>query len=271
MNDVITDVEDIPTDVQHFALFSGGNDSVVSTHVAHKEYPIDYTVYLDTNTGLEENKEHVKAVCDEYGWDLVILSSPVTLKEFATGTDTRQPLGFPGPSAHSWAFQYFKERQLAAIATRTDPEPRFYSGVRSDESDRRMRNVQGGTQEAERWVWVSPVHDWPDHEMQRYRRKYGLPENPVHDKIGRSGDCFCGAYANRDTELTELQAHYPEHYEWLMDLEEEVQQEIGTDEDYCYWGFGDMDEKELRALMAENDDAQMMLCSSCDVPDYPIE
>jgi len=225
----ITDVDDIPTDAQHFALFSGGNDSVVSTHVAHKEYPIDYTVYLDTNTGLEENKEHVKAVCDEYGWDLAILSSPVTLKEFATGT----------------------------------------SGVRSDESDRRMRNVQGGTQEAERWVWVSPVHDWPDHEMQRYRRKYELPENPVHDKIGRSGDCFCGAYANRDTELTELQAHYPEHYEWLMDLEEEVQQEIGTDEDYCYWGFGDMDEKELRALMAENDDAQMMLCSSCDVPDYP--
>jgi len=269
--DIVKEVSELDTDAQHFALFSGGNDSVASTHYAHQHYDIDYTVYLDTNTGLEENLEHVKSVCDIYGWDLAVLSSPVTLKEFAVGTDSRQPLGFPGPGVHSWAFQYFKERQLAAIATRTDPEPRFYSGVRSDESDRRMRNVQGGTQEAERWVWVSPVHDWPDHEMQRYRRKYGLPENPVHDKIGRSGDCFCGAYANRDTELTELQAHYPEHYEWLMDLEEEVQQEIGTDEDYCYWGFGDMDEKELRALMAENDDAQMMLCSSCDVPDYPIE
>jgi len=96
-----------------------------------------------------------------------------------------------------------------------------------------------------------------------------LPHNPVNEKIGRSGDCYCGAYANRETELLELQAEYPDHYEWLMDLEQEVQEEIGTDQDYCYWGFGKMSEKELRAKIAENDSRQMMLCSSCDVPDYP--
>lgn len=269
MSNVITDVADIDTSATDFALFSGGNDSIASTHYAHEQYDIDYTVYLDTNTGLDENIEYVKEVCQEYGWNLAVLSSPVTLKEFAVGTDSRQALGFPGPGVHSWAFQYLKERQLAAIATHTDNEPNYYTGVRSDESERRMNNVEGETQEAARWTWISPIHDWTDEQTDAYREKHDLPRNPVNDKIGRSGDCYCGAFANRETELLELQAEYPDHYEWLMDLEQEVQDEIGTDKDYCYWGFGNMSEKELRGKIADNDDKQMMLCSSCDVPDYP--
>jgi len=269
MSDVITDVGDIDEQATDFALFSGGNDSIASTHYAYENYDIDFTVYLDTNSGIPENKEYVKDVCDRYGWQLIVLSSPVTLKSFALGTDTRQPLGFPGPAAHSWAFQYFKQRQLRMIARQTDAEPKFYTGVRSDESARRMRNVEGETQEGERWLWIRPIHDWSDKQTDAYRKQHDLPRNPVNEKIGRSGDCYCGAYANRDAELIELEAHYPDHYEWLTDLEQEVQDEMGTSEPHCYWGFGNMSEKKLRALIAENDDAQMMLCSSCDVPDYP--
>jgi len=268
---VITDVSESDAQATDFALFSGGNDSIASTHYAHQHHDIDYTVYLDTNTGIPENREYVKEVCDRLGWDLAVISSPVTLKEFATGTDSRQPLGFPGPAIHSWAFQYFKQRQLRQIARHVDAEPRFYTGVRSDESDRRMRNVEGSEQEGEQWLWISPIHDWSDGRTDEYREQNDLPRNPVNEKIGRSGDCYCGAYANRETELVELEAHFPEHYDWLTELEQEVQEEIGSDEPHCYWGFGSIDEKELRAKMAENDDAQMMLCSSCDVPDYPTD
>jgi len=270
MSDVITDVGDIDEQATDFALFSGGNDSIASTHYAHELHDIDYTVYLDTNTGLNENIEYVKDVCERYGWDLAILSSPVTLKEFALGTEDRQPFGFPGPAAHSWAFRYFKERQLGRVATQTNNEPHFYTGVRSDESERRMRNVSGEIdRRMDRWVYVNPIHDWSDAETDAYREKHDLPRNPVNEKIGRSGDCYCGAYANRDTELLELEAYYPEHYQWLTELEDEVQNELGAAEQNCYWGFGNMSKKELRALIAENDDSQMMLCSSCDVPDYP--
>jgi 3'-phosphoadenosine 5'-phosphosulfate sulfotransferase (PAPS reductase)/FAD synthetase len=271
MSDVLTDVEQLPTDAQHFALFSGGNDSIVSTHKAMQEYPIDFVVYLDTNSGLPANKEHAKDVCDRYGWDLLIAQSPVTLKEFATGTESRQALGFPGPGIHSWAYQYFKERQLRAITTHVDAEPRFYAGVRTHESERRMNNVDGQRDQAERWVWVNPIWNWRDSQVDDYRKKHDLPTNPVAEKIGRSGDCYCGAFANRDAELVELEAHYPEHAEWIKEIEQEVQEEIGTDEDYCFWGFGDMSTSELRGLMAESDDAQMPLCSSCDVPDYPMK
>lgn len=269
MNTVITDVSDIGPSCTEFALFSGGNDSVVSTHYAHQHVDIDWTVYLDTNSSIPENIEHVKSVCDRYGWDLAILEAPVTLKEFAVGTEDRQPLGFPGPAIHSWAFQYFKQRQLRQIARQTDAEPNFYTGVRSAESSRRMANVKGESQEGERWMWISQIHDWSDDRVDQYRADHDLPTNPVAEKIGRSGDCYCGAFANRETELLELQAEYPDHYEWIKDVEKEVQDEIGTDKNYCYWGFGNMSEKELRAKIAQNDESQMMLCSSCDVPDYP--
>lgn len=269
MSNVITDVSDINPGCTNFALFSGGNDSVVSTHVAQREYDIDYTVYLDTNTGIDENVEHVKDVCDQYGWDLAIISAPGTLREFAKGNDTRQALGFPGPGVHSWAYQYFKERQLGLIATQVDDKPKYYTGVRSHESSRRMKNVDGEVNEAERWTWVAPIHNWRDSAVDEYREDHDLPTNPVAEKIGRSGDCYCGAYANRNTELVELEAHYPDHAEWIKSVEEDVQEKIGTDEDYCYWGFGGMSESEIRAKMAKDDMAQMDLCSHCDIPDYP--
>jgi len=132
-----------------------------------------------------------------------------------------------------------------------------------------MENVDGDTQEADRWTWVRPIWNWRDERVDDYRDKHDLPHNPVDKKIGRSGDCYCGAYANRSTELVELEAHYPEHADWIKEIEQEAQEQFGTDADTSYWGFANMSEKDLRAVMAQNDDSQMMLCSSCDVPDYP--
>ena len=269
MSKVITEIEDIDPDATDFALYSGGNDSVCSTHVAYKEYPIDYTVYLDTNTGIDENKEHVKEVCDKYNWDLVIAQSPLTLEEYVLGNGNRNALGFPGPGTHSWAFQAFKQQQLGFIATHINERPRFYSGVRSDESERRMENVEGEVQEARRWTWVSPIHDWTDEDCDDYRENKDLPTNPVAERIGKSGDCFCGAYDERNSTLVELEAHYPGHAEWLEEIEEKAKAELGTDNRGSYWGFGGMSEKELRSEIAKNDESQMKLCSSCDVPDYP--
>lgn len=269
MHNVVEDVTQISPDCTDFALFSGGDDSVVSTHVAYDKHDIDWTVYLDTNTGVPENLKHVKEVCREYDWDLAVLSSPITLKEFALGSETREAYGFPGPGIHTWAFNLFKHRQLQELSQHLTEKPNYYTGIRSQESERRMRHVDGEINEVDRWTWVATVHDWGESEMQEYRETHDLPTNPVAEKIGRSGDCYCGAYAHRDSELTELEAHYPDHAEWLKGVEEDVQEELGTDEDYAYWGFGGLSRKELRAKMAEDDMQQMSLCSSCDVPDYP--
>ncbi|MFB6282562.1 MAG: phosphoadenosine phosphosulfate reductase family protein [Halobacteria archaeon] len=241
---------------EHIALFSGGNDSLVSTHYCMTEEETDKVLYIDTGTGLKENEDFIRKVCDEYDWDLMVKGSSTSLKEFAL------KYGFPGPAAHSWVYRYLKERVLQQIATNAEKKPHFYGGVRRAESERRMRTV--GEEEVEeggggRWWWHSPIMDWSDSDVEKYRDEHDLPTNSVTEKIHRSGDCFCGAFATRDEELVELQAHYPEHYEWLMSVEEEVQEELGDEEDKCYWGHGGSSDTEMTYLRK----GEEKLCSSC--------
>lgn len=269
------DIEGDLSETGHYALFSGGNDSLAATHyvMEQQERPVDRAVYLDTRSGLPENLEHVRQVCEDYGWPLVVASAPIDLYEFATGAGPgdRDSYGFPGPGAHSWAYRYFKERGLRHIARQHEEKPVFYTGVRSHESDRRMRTVDGPERDTGKWLFRNPIHDWRDERVDEYREEHDLPENPVAQRIGRSGDCYCGAFASRTEELVELEAHYPEHAQFIKDVERRVQEELGTDQENCFWGYGDMSATDLRALLADNDEAQMALCSTCDIPDVPAD
>lgn len=243
------------------AMFSGGHDSLVLTHYCMKNNITEGVLHLDTGTGLEENLQFVKYVCNEYEWDLHIYSAKKELKEFA------KEWGFPQPASHSWAYRYFKEHTLTRVASDMECEgkPKFYTGVRKDESDRRMRTVTDKQQEREGWIWVSPIMDWSDEDCEEYIDEHDLPRSPVVENIHRSGECYCGAFARRDEELIDLQAHYPDHAEWLLNLEQEVQEEIGTDEGYCWWGSGNEPPESVEALMEEGDhNADMVLCRDCE-------
>lgn len=240
------------------ALFSGGHDSLVSTHYCMENGETDAVLHLDTGTGIPENKEYVKDVCREYDWDLYIRSAEKTLKEFAI------EWGFPKPSSHSWAYRYFKYHVLGSVASDIYcGTPEFYTGVRKEESDRRMDTITSKRQEEKNWVWVAPIMDWTKEDCEQYIRENGLPRNPVVENIHRSGECFCGAFGTRDEELIDLEAHYPDHAEWLLNVEEEVQEEIGTEEDYCWWGIGGMDSRETKALIEEGDHGGLVLCQDC--------
>jgi len=244
-------------DIKHIALFSGGKDSLVSTHYAFEHFPVDFVVYLDTNSGLPENLDYVRYTCDKHNWPLQIHKSPMDLKSFV------KKYGFPGPSIHSWAYRYFKERQLEAIS-REYSQVIYYSGVRSAESERRSRNVKGKYKKASSWAWVSPIHDFTKHDCSRYIQDEDLDINPLYETIGRSGDCYCGAYAHRNTELAELKEYHPEHYSFLVEMERQAES-YDLPKERKSWGWGGLSKKELRALMASNDDEQMMLCANCDV------
>jgi len=258
------------TDAPHYALFSGGYDSLVLTHyvIESDRLPVDRVLYLDTNTGIPENKEWVEEVCEEYGWPLRVEQSDTNLYEYATGANSdRQALGFPSPRNHSWIYRYLKERPLREVARSHSGKPHYWTGVRVHESDNRMENVDVDGSETEYWFWHAPISNWTDTHMERYREKYDLPTSPVVEAINRSGDCFCGAFDARMETLIDLEAHYPDHAEWIRETEERVQEEIGADKRLAYWGFGKEDEKELRRVMAKRDEAQMTLCSTCSIPD----
>lgn len=242
-------------------LVSGGGDSTVSAAVADDRVGLDILVYLDTGTGLDENREYIEELADYLDLQLWTLRTNVDYGERVRGS------GFPGPSRHSIMYRSLKERQLDKLATVCNgygngANLHLWTGVRSAESERRMGHVKP-VQEAERWTWHAPIHDWTKEDCQEYIEKQGLPENPIWDALGRSGDCFCGCFGN-PSEKTDLRARgYDSHAEWIDDLEEAVEKALDVPDERVIWGWGALSDKEQRAVAAELDPSQMPLCSGC--------
>jgi len=246
---------------EDIALFSGGYDSLVSTHYAMEQLGCDAVLHIDTGTGIDQNQRYVERVCERFGWPLEITTPRKSLVEFA------KEFGFPKASAHSWVYRYLKEHPISYFTTKLETNnPSYYTGVRKDESDRRMENVTTERQRSDhdRWWWEAPIADWSESDVVQYMIEQGLPRSPVVETIGRSGECFCGAYADRFSELLTLDEHFPDHFEWLMTIEDEVQSEIGDEKDYCYWGASGLSSDDLRELIAAEDNTDMTLCADCD-------
>lgn len=121
---------------QHVALVSGGRDSTVAAEVAVTDGPCDILVYPDTGTGLETNHEYVKDLADHLGVQLW------TLQTHEDYSERVREHCFPGASRHSIMYRTLKERQLQRLASRLQGDVHCWTGVRSAESERRMRQVE---------------------------------------------------------------------------------------------------------------------------------
>lgn len=228
-----TELESFPTDAKRIALFSGGIDSLAVTILAMERQNADCVVYLDTNTGLAENLEYVRWICEEMGWPLYVAESPVDL------VTIYKRYGPFGPEGHAWAYNYLKERQLATLARHIEGTPLLFSGVREDESDRRKVNVTSEVQwETNSWNgwWVSLLWDKSKDDAKALIEEYGLPTNPLYEKIGRSGDCWCLAYGGWDEIYSSLLAlsdpdgrdpRLAAHGSWLLNVQTRVQEYRG--------------------------------------------
>jgi len=228
-----TELKYLPKWAKRIALFSGGIDSLAVTILAMEEQDADCVVYLDTNTGLAENLEYVREICEDMGWPLYVAESPVEL------VTIYQRYGPFGPQGHAWAYNYLKERQLASISRHINSTPLLFSGVREDESDRRKVNVTAEVQwETNSWNgwWVSLLWDKSKDDAKALIDDYDLRTNPLYEKIGRSGDCWCLAYGGWDEIYSSLLAlsdpddrdpRLAEHGSWLLNVQTRVQEYRG--------------------------------------------
>lgn len=242
-----------------YALFSGGHDSLVSTHKTMESGDAETALHIDTGIGIPETQEYVKETCDRHGWELDIVSSDHDYEDIVLEE------GFPGPPVHIIMYSKLKERALRKVARRHDDKPHFYTGVRAAESERRFRNLEDRVQEESSWVWHAPIRDFSQSDVHNYMETHGLEPSPVKQNYHHSGECLCGAFGNRDEELTLLEAHYPKTAERIKDLERRVQEEHDHGKE-CYWAHGTMSDLEVAADHPD----QMMLCASCENGiDYP--
>lgn len=206
--------------VKVFALFSGGHDSVTSTHIAAQHPAFSGVVHVNTGIGIEETRDYVRATCAQHGWPLYELHAPEGLYE-------RECLefGMPGgPIQHGVFYQKLKDDQLRTLVRE---HKRFrgdrvglVTGVRLAESQRRMKVHPEPIRREGAQLWINPILSFTAYDIGDYMEANDIARNPVVDKLHRSGECLCGALA-RPEELDEIGFWYPAVAQRIKDLEHE--------------------------------------------------
>jgi len=245
------------------AAYSSGDDSIVSTHFGMTTYGAHgcRVFNADTMVGLRPSREHLKAVCERYGWPLEIgqaiaegppsqmliprddgsrkqmkvLFDPAKLPagRWLDGETAYEEMvlnyGFPGPGMHPIAYRRLKERpigrmlrQLGCGAGVGKPRVLIVSGIRHDESSRRA-GYRCATAEGNFGdVWANPFYWQTAADFEAYRQEFGLPRNPVKRACGISGECCCGAFGDSIAERVAYRKVDPAFADYLDQLEQRV-------------------------------------------------
>lgn len=217
-------VEDVPPEMDRWVGFSGGNHSLGVTHWAMSNGHAHGVVYCDTGSGLAENLDYVRSVCSRHGWPLVVVPPRHIYEKPLLRYEP------PGPDLHSMWFNLAKGDGWGTLQKQIDNSLKLVTGVWQGESDNRMKSITSEVQREEgnfRGWFISPFWKADDGEIEDYIDRHGLERNPCYSTIGRSGGCYCLAYAGRDEITLELAKHYPDHYHWIMNRERRMQEYRG--------------------------------------------
>jgi 3'-phosphoadenosine 5'-phosphosulfate sulfotransferase (PAPS reductase)/FAD synthetase len=238
----------------HVALVSGGLDSTVAAHVAVRWGPADLLVYLDTTTAPVANRQYLNRLADHLGVQLWTLR---THKPYdAWVRDWGQ---FPGDGLHTVAYRRLKEAQIDKLYSVAETPLHLYTWIRARESDARMASaapVEDDNRRADRY-WHNPILSWSKAECRRYLDRFNLPRNHLWRTLGRSADCFCGAYGAPE-ELLDLAAAGCER---AADELRELERDLDRDDERGRWAWAGLSDVEARAERV--DELQATLCSSC--------
>jgi len=256
---IVRDAIELYKPIAIFGAFSGGNDSIVTTHFACEEFAAA-AVHCNTLIGVEKSHQHARDVAKKFEWDLIEKRAeaegpPERHRDGTPFDGSRLPngrwvdgatqyeemvfnFGMPGPGQHPRAYQRLKEKSFDAVrreakaGKKTSDCVMFISGIRHDES-----SIRAGYQTAVRKnggsIWVNPFYWQTAADFEFYRQEFGLPRNRVSDTVGISGECLCGTMANDPAaELAAVEAIEPDTAAYIRGLEAKAES-LGLP---CRWG-----------------------------------
>ncbi len=201
-------------------LFSGGHDSLTAVHVAARHPQFSYAVHINTGIGIPQTREFVRATALNQNWNLQEYKAADCGQDYA---QIVSQYGFPGPAQHRTMYIRLKERPLnKAMKEAKSSYPRntnilLISGVRFQESVRRMGYKDAVTKQGSK-IWVNIINDWSKTDCNLYLQNHKIPRSPVVEKICKSGECLCGAFA-KSGEFTELEYCFPEYAAHIKSLQ----------------------------------------------------
>ncbi|PCR88622.1 hypothetical protein CP557_21545 [Natrinema ejinorense] len=255
---------------QAFALVSGGYDSVAAAYYTYHNAPfaLDGIIHIDTSIGLRETTEYVEAFADDLGLELHVADVRRDEDEYATRIET---YGFPGANetAHKWEWVNNKDKPLQTLLQQFDGTTLLISGATREESEARYEKVNAdGLEIKDGHLYASPLAAWTPSDVRDYIDDQGIPRSAVVDELSHSGDCLCGAYADRWLELDVIHDEWPYMWAYIQSLEARVidsarngNMKKESYEDYVLWGHGSTTERELDQRLGNR---EMTLCQACE-------
>lgn len=258
--------------VARYVGYSGGDDSLVALHLAMMTVPGCRPVSFITGIGVQATIDHRRRVCDRYGWDLLEIHA----KEDC-GQDYDHYVmkwGFPGPPLHQRFYNRLKGRCVeklvrdAKAATGVGPKSRrkvmIMTGIRKDESQRRMGYGGREVNFVGSQMWVNPLYHRPKSWFMDYIKAHNLPRNPVSVTLGMSGECLCGAFAHKG-ELAMVRTVCPRTAQRIEDLQERVRAAGHA------WGWEEYPPETKVARKAKASKHHHPLCVGCEKTPYMFE
>jgi 3'-phosphoadenosine 5'-phosphosulfate sulfotransferase (PAPS reductase)/FAD synthetase len=217
--------------------FSGGKDSTVLFELI-KELNFKFTPFhCNTGIAVEETHEFVRRRCKES--HLKLIEQNVTYKSYEEMVLT---FGFPSAPQHIQMYSNLKEKSIREILRLKwlsngdewkNKNKVIITGVRKAESNRRKFNIHSAAEKRGRQIWINPILNWDDDDIEAYISRRQIELNEVSNNIGMSGDCLCGAYAKKG-ELEVLKKFYPSVAAQIESISERVKEKGFT------WGWDDV-------------------------------
>jgi 3'-phosphoadenosine 5'-phosphosulfate sulfotransferase (PAPS reductase)/FAD synthetase len=281
--DILQEAIDTYDPSHAFILFSGGYDSFVSTSVAvdylKRQVAIPFfVVHVNTGIGIERTRQFVREMARYYDLPFLEYTTPEDYDKIVSEH------GFPGAAAHRFMYTLLKERPLRQVMRDHTPEKRpdeyrwrrkdrdgkrakwpprmlFITGVRQEESRRRMGHVEP-IQKEDRRIWVAPLTEWTKEDVLEYLRVRHMPKNPVPPILHYSWDCLCGAFAE-EGEKAILDVFFPEEAA-RIDRLTQVTKANGFSWEWDQEPPQSYFQTKKGQLTLEGFEGQAHLCTSCD-------
>jgi 3'-phosphoadenosine 5'-phosphosulfate sulfotransferase (PAPS reductase)/FAD synthetase len=267
--EILKEVESSHKPSVYVWLFSGGDDSLAVGKICFELLPkIDYAIFCDTGTCIPQTKEFVIETCKQMNIPLLI------------GTTTKKDdykeyvlkFGFPGRNLkqHTVMYRMLKDHSLRRCISQIRQKRRnikivLLTGARYDESTRRMGTVKKIDARGNN-IWVNAIQDWTKSDIHSYFTKNKIERSIVAQTIGRSGECNCGVFGNKE-ELDEINIISPEFVTEMRELEDKVKAN-----GFC-WGWGENPpsnwqqvsngQMSFNGMKQDWEDQQLFMCSTC--------